>query len=126
MENFVVNSTKYTPRIELDYSQKCLKIEGESYPENALETFQPLLDKLDEYFAEPDKELKVELIVDYLNTSSSKMMNDIIGRLQTAHDNGNKVELTWFYPEDDIDCQETCELFLEDATFPYSITELKD
>lgn len=126
MENFIINATKYTPKIEIRYDEHLLRIEGESYPENARETFQPLLDKLEDYFSKPDRTLKVELLVDYLNTSSSKMMTDIINNLQNHFEDGHKIDLTWFYPEGDIDCQETCELFLEDVTFPYTIAELKD
>jgi len=64
MENFVIPQTKYTPLIELHYQDKFLRIYGDSYPENAMEIFQPLINKLDEYFKQPQQSLVVDLRID--------------------------------------------------------------
>jgi len=126
MENYIIPQTKYTPLIELHYQDKFLRIYGDSYPENAMEIFQPLINKLDEYFKQPQQSLVVDLRIDYLNTSSTKMMTDMLSKLQSFHDAGHSIKLSWSYPEGDIDCQESCEMYLEDATFPYSITPVQD
>jgi hypothetical protein len=112
--------------IELSYEDKVLRMEGDSYPENAMEVFQPLIVKLEDYFSKPGQTLRIDLLIDYLNTSSSKMMTDIISRLQTYHTDGHGIQLNWYYPAGDIDLRETCELFLEDAIFPYTILETAD
>ncbi|MDY0152116.1 MAG: DUF1987 domain-containing protein [Candidatus Cloacimonas sp.] len=126
MDNYIVPQTKHTPQIELHYSDKYLRIAGDSYPENAMEVFQPLIERLESYFAKAQQSLTIDVLVDYQNTSSTKMMTDIIAKLQHFHETEHQIKLTWYYPEGDIDCLENCEMLLEDASFPYAITELKD
>lgn len=126
MDNFIIPQTKHTPQIELRYADKYLRIKGDSYPENAMDIFQPLIDRLDIYFSSPEQRLVIEVLMDYLNTSSTKMMTDVISKLQTYHDDGHEIKLTWFYSEGDEDSLETCEMFLEDASFPHEISELKE
>lgn len=126
MENYIIPATKYTPRIEFNYDESILRIEGDSYPENAMDVFQPLILKLEDYFCDSMQSLRIDLMIDYLNTSSSKMMTDIICRLQGYHIAGHGIQLNWYYPAGDIDLRETCELFLEDVAFTYSIIETFD
>lgn len=125
MESYIIPATKYTPRIELNYQDHYLRLEGDSWPENAMDVYQPLLDKLEEYFATPQQSLSIELFMEYLNTSSSKMMDDIFRKLQSYFEQGHKIQLQWFYPEGDLECKDKCEFLLEEAHFPYAITELK-
>ncbi len=126
MENFVIPQTKYTPQIELSFRDRFLRIIGDSYPENAMEVYQPLITKLEKYFSDPVQELQIELNFDFVSTSSKKMLTDIIGILQTYHESGHKIELVWYFPDGDEDWQEQCEMFLEDASFNYRITPFKD
>ncbi len=126
MENFIITQTKYTPLIELSFKDHFLRITGDSYPENAMEVYQPLITKLETYFVNPEQELQIELNFDFVSTSSKKMLTDIIGILQGYHDVGHQIKLTWFFPEGDLDWQEQCEMFLEDATFNYSISPFKN
>ena len=126
MENFIIAQTKYTPQIELSFKDRFLRITGDSYPENAMEVYQPLITRLETYFANPAQELQIELNFDFVSTSSKKMLTDIIGILQAYHESGHTIRLTWFFPDGDLDWQEQCEMFLEDASFNYSITPFKD
>lgn len=121
MERYILEATKYTPYIELDGDLSTLKISGESYPENALLLFQPLLMKIDSYFADPEAKLDIDLQIDYLNTSSSKMLIDLISKLSEYFDKGHKITAVWNYPAEDEDYREQCMMFLEDAHFPYEL-----
>lgn len=126
MENFIIAQTKYTPLIQLSFKDRILRIIGDSYPENAMEVYQPLIAKLETYFANPEQELQIELNFDFVSTSSKKMLTDIITILEGYHDLGHLINLTWYFPEGDLDWQEQCEMFLEDASFNYRIAPLKD
>jgi len=126
METYILEASKYTPKIEFVYKDKYLRIEGDSYPENAMSVYQPLIERIDDYFRAASSALKIDLLIGFINTSSSKMITDIISKLQDYHVKGHNIQLTWFYPEGDIDLRENCELFLEDVLFPYAISELKD
>jgi len=91
-----------------------------------MDVYQPLIVKLEKYFEAPAQDLLIEFNFDFVSTSSKKMLTDIIGILQAYHDAGHQIKLTWFFPEGDLDWQEQCEMFLEDASFNYSITPFKD
>ncbi|PKN71961.1 MAG: hypothetical protein CVU50_09230 [Candidatus Cloacimonetes bacterium HGW-Cloacimonetes-3] len=121
MEPYILTATKYTPYIELDLNMGTLKIIGDSYPENALELYQPLFTKIDVYFAEKIQILDIYLQIDYLNTSSSKMLIDFFTKLSEYFDKGNQISAIWKYPEDDEDYREQCMMFLEEAHFPYQL-----
>jgi hypothetical protein len=125
MVSYKLEATKYSPYIELDDTLGSLKIIGESYPENALELFLPLLNKVDSYFAIGKRKLAIELQIDYLNTSSSKMLIDLICKLSDYFDKGNQISAVWTYPEDDDDYREQCVMFLEDAHFPHELIGIK-
>ncbi|PKN77969.1 MAG: hypothetical protein CVU48_09840 [Candidatus Cloacimonetes bacterium HGW-Cloacimonetes-1] len=124
MERYILEATKYTPYIELDTNLGTLQVMGDSYPENALELYQPLLTRIDAYFADNIKKLDIYLQIDYLNTSSSKMLIDIFTKLSYYFDKGNQISAVWKYPEDDEDYREQCMMFLEEAHFPYQLVGL--
>ncbi len=126
MTNYIVEATKYTPYIELDIEKGYLKLDGDTYPENSYDTFKPLLDKIDEYFLDANKSLAVEINIEFLNTSSSKMMRELVSKLDEYFESGNKISLKWFYPDGDIDLQESWEMLLEDVQFPYEIVAIED
>jgi len=124
MEQYILEATKYSPYINLDPEQGTLLIKGDSYPENALQLFLPLLTRIDAYFEQSPKKLDIDLQIDYLNTSSSKMLIDLISKLSSFFDKGNVISAIWRYPEDDEDYREQCMMFLEEARFPYQLVEL--
>lgn len=126
MKKLLIEGTRYSPRIELDPETHSLTIEGDSYPENAVEVYGPLLNALDEYFEQAETPLSVKMLSYFQNTSSSKMITDMIIRLQGFFDMGHPIELVWYYPSDDLEIKDTYELFLEDATFPYDIIQLEE
>ena len=121
MENYTLEATKYSPYIELDSELGILKITGNSYPENALELYQPLFMKIDEFFADEKKKLYIALQIDYLNTSSSKMLIDLFFKLSSYFDQGHEISADWRYPEDDEDYREQCQMFFEDVNFPFKL-----
>lgn len=121
MEDLIIPKTKQTPQIEFNTAENYLRIIGESYPENAMEVFQPLIDHLELFFGQDKRHLQVELRVEYQNTSSSKMMYEVINRLSNYHEAGHNVKLAWYYPDGDLDLLENCEMFLEEVSFPYDI-----
>ena len=126
MKNYIVEQTKYTPYIELNIEKGFLKLEGDTYPENSYDTFKPLLEKIDQYFLEPIKSLNVEINIEFLNTSSSKMMRELVSKLDTYFKKKHTISLKWYYPDGDMDLQESWQILLEDVHFPYKIVEVKD
>jgi hypothetical protein len=77
-----------------------LEIKGRSIPENPELIFRRLDDWITLHF-EKNKELNVNIQLEYINSGSSKYLYEILKRLTGFSRSGNKVRLKWLYEEDD-------------------------
>ena len=59
----------------------------------------------------------------YFNTASSKIILDILMKLEELHEAGNEVMIEWHYEEDDEDMQEAGEEYSEIVEVPFSFME---
>lgn len=115
-------ATKYTPDISLQSNGK-ISLIGRSYPENAYEFYQPVLDWFRAYFAhsESPRTVWVDFEVSYFNSSSSKVFLDIFTLLDQQRDIFS-IKVRWVYDVDNDNAQEAGEEFVED--FPDLSVEL--
>ncbi|MBE9481722.1 MAG: DUF1987 domain-containing protein [Bacteroidetes bacterium] len=121
MQNLQVFKTKYTLEVDCSVDTGVIKMSGSSYPENAIEFFQPLFDWLEIYISEIGKEIILDLKLNYLNTSSSKCILDIMDILENYQKSNGKVQINWYYEEDDEDILETGEEFAEDTKLKFNL-----
>ncbi len=118
MKNLEIQKTKYTLAVNFDVSKGILKMNGSSYPENALEFFTPIFDYIEQYIIEYNKKLLLELNIDYLNTSSTKCILDIFEILEDYITAGGSVHIKWFHRKGDEDILETGKELAEDYNIP--------
>jgi hypothetical protein len=59
----------------------------------------------------------------YFNTASSKIILDILMKLEELHEDGNEVLIEWHYEEDDEDMQEAGEEYSEIVEVPFTFIE---
>jgi hypothetical protein len=110
-----LEKTKVTPAVVMSAAQGLIEFEGESYPENSVEFYQPLYAWLDTYTEEIKGHLAVNLRLSYFNTSSSKSVLEFLDMLQTYHNrSGGAVTVQWFYHIDDEDILESGRELCED------------
>lgn len=126
MDKYEVEATTNTPYILLDPKTASLLMEGVSWPENAMDVFNPLFEKLDEYLEKGTQELRVDIKLEYHNTSSQKMMRELISRLQQAQKAGHKITLNLYYLDGDTDMMEDWEDLMFDLDMEYQILEQSD
>jgi len=107
MEKLIINGTNYTPKVELDPKLGILSLEGKSLPEDVLTFYQPIIDWIENYILEAKDETKVICNLDYINTTSSKLILDILIRLKKLESLGKSAKVEWHYDEDDEDIRET-------------------
>jgi len=113
MENLKLESTKYTPEINLD-SSGTISLVGKSYPENTFEFYAPVMQWLEKYFDGNAKEKTiVNLEIIYFNSSSSKLFFDLFDLLEEAREY-NTIEINWIYDEENESAEEAGEDFVED------------
>jgi hypothetical protein len=101
VNDFVVEKTYSTPKVQLISRNGNLRIEGRSIPENPSAFFEPILDWLNEYFKQPQPNTVFDFKLDYINSGSSKSLLSILKLLKTYSENGLKITINWHYEEDD-------------------------
>ena len=113
METLLLEGTEDTPKIVLDRNSKVFEISGRSLPEDVMAFYQPVLTWLDVFALSPDGPVQLIIKLEYFNTASSKLILDILMKLEELHDNGTPVTVNWYYDKQDADMQEAGEEYAE-------------
>ena len=114
MKNTIIKETKYTPEVNLDVQKGILNIKGNSYPENTLEFYDPILNLMESFFKNTEIIniiLNIEII--YFNSSSSRVFFEIFDLIE---DNSKDInfQINWIYENDNESVLEIGEDFKED------------
>jgi hypothetical protein len=126
METIVREGTPKTPYVRLDGENGVIEIKGRSIPENSIEFYKPLIDWLEEYGDGVSWDTSVNIQLEYFNTSSSKCILDIFKKLENIFKKGQKVEVNWYYEEDDEDMFEAGEDYQSIINIPFKMIELEE
>lgn len=121
MHNLSIAATSMTPAIEADWTSGHLSLSGDSYPENSFDFFQPLIVWLESYLQQGKGPLVVEVGLTYLNTSSVRVMMDVLDMLEENYRMGRAVSFTWYYEAGNERVAGLAEDFREDCSFPFAI-----
>lgn len=116
-----VARTTSTPLIRTTWADGVIVMQGDSYPENSFEFFQPLIDWVSAFLKTDKRPLKLELELAYLNTSSVRALMDILDMLEEAHGQGRSVAVRWYYDGANDRVGMLAGEFKEDCTFPFEI-----
>jgi hypothetical protein len=119
METIKIQGTEDTPKIILDAGNDILEISGRSLPEDVSSFYEPVLNWLNEYAENPKKKTVFNFKLTYFNTASSKLLLDILMKLEEMHEKGQDVLIRWHFPEDDEDMAEAGEEYAEIVDVPF-------
>lgn len=119
METIKIQGTEDTPKVILDKNNDIMEISGRSLPEDVASFYDPVLTWLDEYAENPNPKTVFNFKLVYFNTASSKLLLDILMKLEEIHENGNDVLIRWHYPEDDEDMEEAGEEYADIVDVPF-------
>ncbi len=100
---YIKNSFKL-PDFLFDAQTGELRIYKRSLPEDAYNTFGPALEWIEEYLKNPKKETKLIIDLDYMNSSTIKVLTYLINRMKNA--TNTKLTVYWYYSDEDT--QEIC------------------
>ncbi len=126
METIVREGTPKTPYVRFDGDKGIIEIKGRSIPENSIEFYKPLIDWLEEYGELAQNETAVNVQLEYFNTSSSKCILDIFKKLELIYKKGRKVDVNWYYEEDDEDMFEAGEDYQSIINIPFKMIEMEE
>ena len=119
MDIFKAQGTDDTPEVVLDPTTGKFKITGKSFSEDVAGFFEPILDWLEGYAKTPAQKTEVELKLVYFNSASSKLLLDILLKLEEMVSNGHDVLVKWHYAEDDEDMQDAGEEYADIVDVPF-------
>jgi hypothetical protein len=124
MSIYIHDGTSDLPSITLDKSDATFEIAGASFPEDARDFYQPVLDWIDDFRQEPLGELNLCFKLTYYNTSSSKMIHSIFEKFENIYESGCKLSIEWHYDPDDEDMYEAGLGYKERIEIPFQLIEM--
>jgi hypothetical protein len=124
MESLLIEGTAKTPSVKFDPNSGLIEIKGRSIPENSIEFYKPMVDWLERYSKVPKSSTKVNIQLEYFNTSSSKCILDVFKKLEEIHKSKNEVIINWYYEEDDEDMLEAGEDYESIIRVPFKMIEI--
>jgi len=98
MENINIDKKDDSPRVVLDYEKGLLEFEGECYPENTFEFFEPILKWFNTYFKDTTKETTINFKLSYFNSATTQVLFDIFDILdESGHE---MLKINWYYDKE--------------------------
>ncbi len=119
MDAIKIMGTDDTPTVTLDAAKEQFEISGRSLPEDVTAFYAPLLSWLDEYAGSPNAKTVFVFKLVYFNTASSKLLLDMLMKLEEIQSNGHEVLVKWCYPEDDEDMKDAGEEYADIVDVPF-------
>jgi hypothetical protein len=122
-----IKSTKLTPEIVMDPTNHVVEIKGFSFPEDAQEFYQPIINWLKEYKEEysnnfkDNNELKVYFKLVYFNSASTRLLVEIFELLNKMLTGGYSIKVYWHYDIEDPKMGETGNELSEITKVPVQI-----
>ena len=123
MEIINIAATEDTPRIVLDHTQNIFEISGRSLPEDVVVFYQPVMQWLEDFEKNPISNMELSIKLEYFNTASSKLILDILLKLEDVYQKGTPIKVKWFYLASDSDMKEAGEEYSEIVGLPLEITQ---
>src|SRR4030042_1795457 len=122
MQPLLIDGTFKTPTIKADADSGLIEIRGRSNPENAPDFYKPLLNWTDEYVKVPAAQTEVIIALEHFNTSSSKVILNMLRRLEVIPGSAKNVVVNWHYEADDDDERETGEYYAKLTNLSFKFT----
>ncbi len=119
MEVIKIVGTDDTPTVILDVENEIFEVSGRSLPEDVTAFYEPILDWLDRYSESASGKTVFNFKLVYFNTASSKLILDILLKLEEMYEAGKDIVIKWHYPEDDEDMEEAGEEYADIVEVPF-------
>lgn len=120
-----IKGTAKTPKIVYSPDDNRLEIQGKSIPENHAAFYSPVFEWLEEFSENPPEFTKVDVYLEYFNTSSSKVLLKIFKTLEDILQKNKNIEVNWYYEEDDLDMKECGQDYGSMLNIPFTMIEVE-
>ena len=124
MTDLILEPSTKTPDIRFSFQSGILELKGRSIPEISSEFYKPLIDWVEIYSQQPQSETRMEVRLEYFNTSSSKSLLDVFKKLEDLHNLGkSKVSIRWYYIQEDESMEEAGQEYQLLLSLPFVLCE---
>jgi hypothetical protein len=119
MEALIINGTEDTPHVNLNYENGEFIISGRSLPEDVTTFYQPIMDWIDSFGSKPI-DMKFQFKLEYFNTASSKILLDVLMKIEEIQDeSGKSFTVVWYSQDNDPDMKEAGEEYADIVSIPF-------
>jgi hypothetical protein len=122
IDKLYMPGTEDEPEINFDAANNLFEISGRSIPENANTIFFPILEWLNRYFVDPNKQTNLVLKLEYLNSASSKKMIEVLALLEENYLKGFNIIVHWLYENGDTSMKNKGREMLSIFKIPFEIS----
>jgi hypothetical protein len=119
MQAIKIKGSDDTPNVILDKDNGIFEISGRSLPEDVAAFYEPILDWLEAYAEDPLEKTIFNFKLEYFNTASSKLLLDVLLKLEDMYDDGKDILVRWHFPDDDEDMEEAGEEYADIVEVPF-------
>ena len=119
MEPIRIEATNTTPAVSLDQKTGKLELSGNSRPENIFAFYDPIIDWLKIYEAQPCATTSFSFKLHYFNSASAKIIHGIVNLLAQISKAGNTVEIKWHYVDGDDESLESGKDYASLVSVPF-------
>lgn len=113
MEPIYREKTQDSPEVILDKEKNKFYIGGRSLAENPVEFYKPIVKWLEHYIESPNESTNLEFTLEYFNSTSARIIANILGKFENLSKSGSKVEIYWSHKLNDRDMLEAGQRFAE-------------
>jgi len=125
MESIRIEKTHKTPLFIL--KDGYIRVSGRSIPQNAKQLYQICNDWVEQYVRAPAKETTIDLFFEYIDTSSTRCLVDILSIIcEKSQDNDHQVRINWYYENDDDDSLDLGEYIKMHLKVPFELIPVEE
>ncbi|MEQ8625196.1 MAG: DUF1987 domain-containing protein [Vicingaceae bacterium] len=124
MEALKIEPYLQTPEIDFDPSTGKMLLSGKSYPADAIEFYQPIIEWSKKYVKKATIETVLTCEIEYLNSASQKQLVELIMAFKPLYDKAKKFRVVWKFEEGDDDILSVGELVEHELQIPFSYEEV--
>jgi SiaC family regulatory phosphoprotein len=121
----IFSPTRNTPEVILD-TKGIIRMTGRLIPENPEDFFRPIEEWINEYFCNPAEITKIEICLEYMNSSGSKYLFYIIHKIINIRleNNIKRFIVNWYYRDEDVDMLEKGTVFSTNLNVPFNFIKI--
>jgi hypothetical protein len=94
-----IEATPQTPEVVFNGQAGHLSIKGRSIPDNSTAFYKPLHEWIDTYCLNPNLDTVFEIYLEYLNTTSSKCLLNVLKKLESIRSQAKTISIHWYFEE---------------------------